>query len=238
MTFKEKLAAQGDKYHISFNDVQLDQFELFYRFLVEKNKFMNLTAITDEDEFIVKHLIDSLLIHDMIDWNSVTSCIDVGTGAGFPGIPLKIMYPDIKFVLLDSLNKRVNFLRDFIELVKLKKIDVIHGRAEDMARDKRYRASFDLCVSRAVADLRVLCEYCIPFLKKGGYFLPYKSKKGQEELNDSRNSMKLLGAKLEDTYEYHLEDGKGERVIFSIKKCLDTPNKYPRKAGVPSKNPL
>ena len=112
MTFKEKLAAQGDKYHISFNDVQLDQFELFYRFLVEKNKFMNLTAITDEDEFIVKHLIDSLLIHDMIDWNSVTSCIDVGTGAGFPGIPLKIMYPDIKFVLLDSLNKRVNFLRD------------------------------------------------------------------------------------------------------------------------------
>ena len=206
MTFKEKLAAQGDKYHISFNDVQLDQFELFYRFLVEKNKFMNLTAITHEDEFIVKHLIDSLLIHDMIDWNSVTSCIDVGTGAGFPGIPLKIMYPDIKFVLLDSLNKRVNFLRDFIELVKLKKIDVIHGRAEDMARDKRYRASFDLCVSRAVADLRVLCEYCIPFLKKGGYFLPYKSKKGQEELNDSGNSMKLLGAKLEDTYEYHLED--------------------------------
>ena len=238
MTFKEKLAVQGSKFHISFTDIQLDQFELFYKFLVEKNKVMNLTAITDEDEFIVKHLIDSLLIHDMIDSNSIRSCIDVGTGAGFPGIPLKIMYPDIKFTLLDSLNKRITFLSDFIELVKLNKIDVIHGRAEDLARDKKYRASYDLCVSRAVADLSVLCEYCIPFLKKGGYFFPYKSIKGKEELNHSSNSMNVLGCKLENTYEYQLEDGKGERVIFSIKKCLDTPNKYPRKAGIPSKNPL
>ncbi len=238
MTFKEKLAVQGRKYQISFSDIQLDQFESFYRFIIEKNKIMNLTAITDEDEFITKHLIDSLLIHDMIDSESITSCIDVGTGAGFPGIPLKIMYPNIKFTLLDSLKKRIVFLSEFIELIHFKEIDVIHGRAEDLARNKKYRASYDLCVSRAVADLRVLCEYCVPFLKKGGYFFPYKSIKGKEELKNSNNCMKMLGCKLEDTHEYHLADGKGERVIFSIRKCLDTPNKYPRKAGIPSKNPL
>lgn len=238
MTFKEKLVREGKRYRISFNDLQLDQFEAFYRFLIEKNKVMNLTAITDEDEFILKHVIDSLLIHDIIDGSLVTSCIDIGTGAGFPGIPLKIMYPDIRFILLDSLKKRIKFINEFIDLIKLKNIDAIHGRAEDLARDKAYRASFDLCVSRAVADLRVLSEYCIPYLKKGGYFLPYKSKKGKEELELSQNCFKLLACKLEDQYEYQFEDGKGERLIFKIRKCLDTPNKYPRKAGLPSKNPL
>ena len=238
MTFKEKLVLQGRKYGISFNEIQLDQFETFYLFLMEKNKVMKLTAITDEDEFILKHLIDSLLVHDMIEAGSVTSCIDVGTGAGFPGIPLKIMYPDIKFILLDSLNKRIKFINEYIDLVKLIKIKAIHGRAEDLAREKNYRASFDLCVSRAVADLRVLSEYCIPFLKKGGYFLPYKSKKGEEELIASQNCLKILGCKLEESHEYHFDEGKGDRLIFKIKKCLDTPNKYPRKAGVPAKIPL
>ena len=178
MEFKEKLKARALKEEISLSPKQLDQFELFYNMLIETNKSMNLTAITDEDEVIEKHFIDSLSCRRIMDMTIVKTCIDVGTGAGFPGIPLKIVYPEIQFVLVDSLNKRVGFLNEVKKALGLEGLEALHGRAEDLARDKSLRASFDLCVSRAVANLSVLSEYCIPFVRTNGYFVSYKGKKG------------------------------------------------------------
>ena len=171
---KERFLREG--FHLT--DIQILQFEKFYHFLIEKNKVMNLTAITDMEEVIEKHFIDSVSSSRIINYDNISNCIDVGTGAGFPGIPLKIVYPHISMVLLDSLNKRVKFLEEVIERLELKDIIAIHYRAEDAARVPQYREKFDLCVSRAVANLRTLSEYCIPFVKKKGVFLSYKSMKG------------------------------------------------------------
>ena len=166
------------------------------------------------------------------------SCIDVGTGAGFPGIPLKIVYPEIDFVLVDSLNKRVKFLKDVKEALGLEGLEALHGRAEDLARDKSLRAAFDLCVSRAVANLSVLSEYCIPFVRTNGYFVSYKGKKGLEEISNAQNCMNVLGCKIEKVDDFRLEEDEAERLLIRIKKCKGTPKLYPRKAGTPSKNPL
>ena len=168
MTFKEKMIAEFMKNGIEFRDEQIDQLSIYYDMLIEKNKVMNLTAITDEEEVIRKHFIDSLSCSSIIDMNNISKCIDIGTGAGFPGIPLKIFYPDTDFILVDSLGKRVKFLNDVTEALGLKGINSIHSRAEDLGHDPSYRGRFDLCVSRAVAGLNVLSEYCIPFLKKDG----------------------------------------------------------------------
>lgn len=238
MNFKEKLKKKAENIGIALNELQLQQFQGFYELLIEKNKVMNLTSITEEDEVIDKHFIDSLTCNRVIDMNQVKSVIDIGTGAGFPGIPLKIVYPDIDFVLLDSLNKRVRFLNEAIELLHLKKIQAVHGRAEDLARKPEFRGKFDLCVSRAVANLNTLSEYCIPFVRVNGFFISYKAQKGLEEIHESNHCMKELGSKIMQVDEFKLTDIDSNRVLIKIKKCKGTSKLYPRKAGIPSKNPL
>ena len=220
------------------NEKQLEQFEQFYHLLIEKNKVMNLTSITEEDEVIEKHFIDSLTCRRVMDMDSVNSLIDIGTGAGFPGIPLKIVYPEISVVLLDSLNKRVKFLQEVIRDLGLTGVEAVHGRAEDLARKPEYRGQFDLAVSRAVANLSTLSEYCIPFVRVNGFFVSYKAGKGLEEIESSDSCMRALGSKIMQVDEFQLPGEDSLRVLIKIKKCKGTPKAYPRKAGVPSKNPL
>ena len=237
-SFQIKLKEEMKHIDIILSDIQLKQFDQFYQMMIEKNKVMNLTAITREDEVIRKHFVDSVSCVKVCDVDKVTSVIDIGTGAGFPGIPLKIVYPDIHFLLVDSLKKRIAFLEDVIQALNLKKISAVHARAEDLARDKKFRSHFDLCVSRAVANLSTLTEYCIPFVKVGGYFISYKSQKGREESEMAANCFRTLGCSLEEAFEFQLEGEDAERLLLKIKKNRKTPKTYPRKRGVPSKNPL
>ena len=217
-----------------------EQFLLYYNMLIEWNSFMNLTAITDFDEVLKKHFTDSVsLIRAIPDLAEKRfKVIDVGTGAGFPGIPLKIVFPNISVVLLDSLNKRVNFLNEVISKLQLTDITAMHGRAEDFAQNKEYRESFDLCVSRAVANLATLSEYCLPFVKKNGRFISYKSEKVSEEFEVSGKAISVLGGEYENQITFELPDSDIYRNLFIIKKKSATPGKYPRKAGLPSKEPI
>lgn len=217
-----------------------EQFLLYYNILIEWNSFMNLTAITDFDEVLKKHFTDSVsLIRAIPDLSEKRfKVIDVGTGAGFPGIPLKIVFPNISVVLLDSLNKRVNFLNEVISKLQLTDITAMHGRAEDFAQNKEYRESFDLCVSRAVANLATLSEYCLPFVKKNGRFISYKSEKVSEEFEVSGKAISVLGGEYENQVTFELPDSDIYRNLFIIKKKSATPGKYPRKAGLPSKEPI
>ena len=217
-----------------------EQFLLYYNMLIEWNSFMNLTAITDFDEVLKKHFTDSVsLIRAIPDLGEKKfKVIDVGTGAGFPGIPLKIVFPNISVVLLDSLNKRVNFLKEVISKLQLTDITAVHGRAEDFAKNKEYRESFDLCVSRAVANLATLSEYCLPFVKKNGRFISYKSEKVSEEFEVSGKAISVLGGEYENQVTFELPDSDIYRNLFVIKKKSATPGKYPRKAGLPSKEPI
>ena len=221
---------------------QKQQFLTYYEYLVEKNKVMNLTAITEYEEVITKHFLDSLAVVK-------TSCfkpeelagkwlIDIGTGAGFPGIPLKIAFPELDILLLDSLNKRINFLNEVTEMLGLTKINTVHGRAEDYAKQKEYREQFDFCVSRAVANLSTLSEYCIPFVKQGGCFISYKSGNVDQELIQAEKAVKILGGQREDVVRFSLADTDMDRSFVVIRKAKPTPKKYPRKAGLPSKEPL
>ncbi len=232
----EKIKEKFKKLKLELTDQQAVQFFQYYEFLLEKNKVMNLTAIVDFDEVILKHFIDSLMIHQIVIPKG--RLIDVGTGAGFPGIPLKIIYPDLDVVLLDSLNKRVQFLNEVIQKLGLEKIIAIHGRAEDLAKKDNYREQFDLCVSRAVANLSTLSEYCIPFVRKEGFFIAYKSGKIQEELESGRRAINILGGIIEEQREVLLPDTDVFRCIVKIRKTGYTPKKYPRKAGMPAKEPL
>ena len=217
-----------------------EQFLLYYNMLIEWNSFMNLTAITDFDEVLNKHFTDSVsLIRAIPDLGEKKyRMIDIGTGAGFPGIPLKIVFPNISVVLLDSLNKRVNFLKEVISKLQLTDITAVHGRAEDFAQNKEYRESFDLCVSRAVANLATLSEYCLPFVKKNGRFISYKSEKVSEEFEISGKAISVLGGEYENQVTFELPDSDIYRNLFVIKKKSATPGKYPRKAGLPSKEPI
>ena len=217
-----------------------EQFLLYYNMLIEWNSFMNLTAITDFDEVLKKHFTDSVsLIRAIPDLGEKKyRMIDIGTGAGFPGIPLKIVFPNISVVLLDSLNKRVNFLNEVISKLQLTDITAMHGRAEDFAQNKEYRESFDLCVSRAVANLATLSEYCLPFVKKNGRFISYKSEKVSEEFEVSGKAISVLGGEYENQVTFELPDSDIYRNLFVIKKKSATPGKYPRKAGLPSKEPI
>lgn len=217
-----------------------EQFLLYYNMLIEWNSFMNLTAITDFDEVLKKHFTDSVsLIRAIPDLGEKKyRMIDIGTGAGFPGIPLKIVFPNISVVLLDSLNKRVNFLKEVISKLQLTDITAVHGRAEDFAQNKEYRESFDLCVSRAVANLATLSEYCLPFVKKNGRFISYKSEKVSEEFEISGKAISVLGGEYENQVTFELPDSDIYRNFFVIKKKSATPGKYPRKAGLPSKEPI
>ena len=238
MEFKEKLKARALKEEISLSPKQLDQFELFYNMLIETNKSMNLTAITDEDEVIEKHFIDSLSCRRVMDMTKVKTCIDVGTGAGFPGIPLKIVYPEIQFVLVDSLNKRVGFLNEVKKALGLEGLEALHGRAEDFAKKKEYREQFDLCVSRAVANLSTLSEYCLPFVAVNGSFVSYKSGDSEEEIHQAKHAISLLGGKVKNVDKFQLPGTDMGRALVEIKKTKQTPGKYPRKAGLPAKEPL
>ncbi len=227
-----------EELHISLTDVQLNQFEKFYEFLVERNKVMNLTGITEFQEVLTKHFLDSLACARVEDMTKVKKVMDIGTGAGFPGIPLKIAFPEIEFCLLDSLQKRVKFLQEVFELLQLDNITAIHGRAEEFAGKKEYRENYDLCVSRAVSNLSTLSEYCLPYVKTGGRFISYKSGKVQEEADQAKHAIYLLGGKLEKIEYFSLPDTDIERSLVVINKVKNTPGKYPRKAGTPLKEPL
>lgn len=225
-----------NKCSITLTDKQLEQFRIYYEMLVEKNKVMNLTGITEWDEVLEKHFLDSISLIRAVDLNRELTVMDMGTGAGFPGIPLKIAFPNLKVTLADSLNKRVFFLQEVIDALKLEGIEAIHGRAEDLARDKKYREQYDLSVSRAVANLSTLSEYCLPFVKLGGQFISYKSGEIEEEVAASKSAVFLLGGKVKDIIKFEL--GESGRSFIVIDKVKGTPKTYPRKAGTPSKKPL
>lgn len=223
---------------IILTDFQIEQFMVYYEMLEEWNQVMNLTAITEYNDVLKKHFIDSLSLCKAYDTSKNITCIDVGTGAGFPGLALKIAYPNMKVTLLDSLQKRIQFLDAVIQKLDLSDIETVHGRAEDYAKPGMLREKFDLCVSRAVANLSTLSEYCLPFVKKGGYFISYKSEKISDEMKAAENAISILGGKVKNQIEFMLPDSDIYRNLFVIVKKNDTPNKYPRKAGLPSKEPL
>jgi len=238
--FTRLLDAGCEELGIVLTEKQKEQFFKYFQLLTEWNQVMNLTAITEMPEVVTKHFVDSLLVVKVSDGirTEAYSCIDVGTGAGFPGIPLKIAFPQLQITLLDSLNKRVGFLNTVIQELGLTGITAVHGRAEDFGRNKEYREQFDLCVSRAVANLSTLSEYCLPFVKAGGKFLPYKSGKVEEEAREAESAVKKLGGSMRETKTLVLPGTDVDRTFVPIDKINMTPKKYPRKAGMPGKEPL
>ena len=234
--FKEIMISYAEKINIKFTEEQLNQFYEYMNLLLEWNEKINLTAITDPNEVILKHFIDSLTINKYIKENSTFA--DVGTGAGFPGIPLKILRPDLKITLVDSLNKRINFLNEVINKLNLVNIETVHSRIEDFGKDKKYRESFDFVTARAVANLAVLSEYLLPIAKVGGQCVCMKGSSVEEELSNGKNAIKVLGGKIKNIDEFVLPDSDMSRNVIIIDKIKNTPNKYPRKAGIPVKEPL
>ena len=235
---QSKFDLELEKIGITLNERQKQQFDKYYEMLVEWNKVMNLTGITEYDEVNLKHFTDSLTIARTQEMQKVQSVIDIGTGAGFPGIPLKIAFPHLKVVLLDSLNKRIKFLDAVIEELGLENISTIHGRAEDFAKPEQKREQYDLCVSRAVANLASLSEYCLPYVKIGGEFISYKSGEIEEELSDAKGAVFLLGGRLEECSTFILPGTDIHRSLVKIVKVNGCPKKYPRKSGLPTKSPL
>ena len=235
---RNKFFQQLERLDIHLSEKQEKQFYQYYELLVKWNKVMNLTAIVDYKEVQEKHFIDSLSLVKMINIKSVHTLIDVGTGAGFPGLPLKIVFPHLEVILLDSLQKRILFLNEVIHDLGLFQIEAKHGRAEDYAKDVKYRENFDLCVSRAVADLSVLSEYCIPFVKIGGKFISYKSDLIDEEVKHSENAIHILGGNIQKIEKFQLPESEIKRSFISISKERTTNKRYPRKAGIPLKKPL
>ncbi len=224
--------------NLVLDDNQMSQFIKYYEILVEWNSFMNLTTITEFDEVILKHFLDSISIVKGLNLKKMHTVIDVGTGAGFPGIPLKIVYPHLQITLLDSLNKRIKFLNKVISSLHLKEINTIHGRAEDYAKQLEYRESYDLCVSRAVANLSSLAEYCLPYIRKGGLFVPYKSGTVEQEVKDAEKAIHVMGGGMKEIIHFQLLDTDMERSLVIIEKKKNTPGQYPRKAGLPVKEPI
>jgi 16S rRNA (guanine527-N7)-methyltransferase len=225
-----------DEYHLSKE--QLDQFELYYRLLIEKNKVMNLTAITEEQEVFIKHFYDSLTISRVINLADTQKLLDVGTGAGFPGIPLKIAFPHLKLTLLDSLLKRIHFLQEVGDSLGFKDVDYIHGRAENIALLSAHRENYDLVTSRAVAKLNILAEYCLPFVQIGGDFVAMKGAEVEQEVLSAKQSLYILGRASKEIHPLTLPEQMGQRNLVVMKKNQATPKKYPRKAGIMKKSPL
>ena len=239
-----KLLDDLSEFGIDINDQQLEQFDSYYNLLIEWNKVMNLTAITDFDEVCKLHFVDSISGFKAFNFSEKEYKIaDIGTGAGFPSIPLKIVFPKLHFTLIDSLNKRIKFLNEVIEKLQLNtegSIDTLHGRAEDFCQGKNgnLRESFDVVVSRAVANMSTLSEYCLPYVKVGGVLVAYKGDKAKQELEDAKGAIHLLGGKLVSSEEFLLPNSDIHRTICIIEKKEKTSLKYPRKAGMPSKQPL
>lgn len=225
-----------ENFKLELTENQIEQFLKYYEMLIEKNKVMNLTAITEYDEVIEKHFLDSISLCQVYDLSKPVKILDMGTGAGFPGVPLKIAFPEVEITLADSLNKRIKFLDEVVAELGLQKVTMIHARAEELARNKEHRENYDLVVSRAVANLSTLGEYCIPFVKMGGNFISYKSGEIDEEVNAASKAIKILGGQIKDVYKFDLSDQK--RSFVTIEKIKTTPKTYPRKAGTPSKEPL
>ena len=236
--FKKILSDAAKNFGLQLSEIQLEQFDAFYKLVIEWNEKINLTAITEPQEFAVKHITDSLSLWDEKLLHSVEYVIDVGTGAGFPGIPLKIFRPQIKLTLLDSLAKRLEFLKVVSKSLELEEVYFLHGRAEDTAKQKDLRENFDLVTSRAVARLNILSEYCLPFAKVGGKFAALKGKQFQEEVDEAGNAIKILGGKISEVREIKLPTVNDARAVIYIDKKISTPKKFPRKAGIPTKKPL
>ena len=235
--FREFLIDAAQKFGVTFDERQLNQFEIFYKAVVEYNEKINLTAIVEEKDFAVKHIIDSLTVWDE-KFSAAKNLCDVGTGAGFPAIPLKIFQPQLEITLIDSLAKRVDFLKKITAELELGGVTCLHGRAEDFARDKNLRGKFDIVTARAVARLNVLAEYCLPFVKIGGTFTALKGKIFREEIVEAENAIKILGGGNIIVAEKTLPDLPDIRAVIYIDKKIATPKTFPRRAGIPSKNPL
>lgn len=238
MSFSAALQRAAAIYGLTLTERQQQQFQRYYELLIEWNEKMNLTAITEPQEVAVKHMIDSLSAWDAGLFTPGARLIDVGTGAGFPGIPLKIFQPELQLTLLDSLQKRVGFLQTVCDALELEGVSCVHARAEEAARQKAYREQFDIAVSRAVARLSVLAEYCLPFVRIGGSFLALKGMRYQEEADEAKRALHLLGGDIAAIRPVHLPELDDVRAILTISKKQRTPAVYPRKAGTPEKNPL
>lgn len=236
--FRGELSAAAKSFGLELTAAQLDALEKFYRLVVEQNRVMNLTAITEPREFAIKHVIDSLSAWDENFFRDAESLADIGTGAGFPAIPLKVFRPRLRLCMIDSLAKRVNFLRRVVTELELDGVEVVHGRAEDLARQKIFREQFDIVTSRAVARLNILAEYCLPFVKVGGRFVALKGKTFREELDEAQSAIKLLGGGKIFVREVKLPTLDDTRAVICVDKPRLTPTKFPRRAGLPSKQPL
>lgn len=238
MSFYELMKKAASDVNMSLSEEQYEKFIKYMKLVQEWNTKINLTAITEDEEFIKKHFIDCIKAFKSKKLSEAKSLIDVGTGAGFPGIPIAIMKEDIEVTLLDSLNKRINFLNLVVNDLKLKNVRTIHSRAEDGARTKELRENFDVATSRAVANMAVLSEFCIPYVKVNGYFIALKGPAIEDELKDCRNALGVLGGKLEDVIEVEIEDTDLKHNIVVVNKVKACPTSYPRKAGIITKKPL
>lgn len=236
----EQFQSELKKLQININEDQLKKFEQYYQALIEWNKKMNLTAITEKNEVYLKHFYDSLTIVKKFPFSLAEplKICDVGAGAGFPSIPLKIAYPDLQITIVDSLKKRITFLEHLAEVLELKNVSFYHDRAETFGRNKEHRAQYDIVTARAVARISVLSEFCLPLVKKGGYFIALKGSGGREELEEGKRAVTILGGKVREILSFQLPIENSDRTIIHIQKVKNTPKKYPRKPGVPSKNPL
>ncbi|MCF1684404.1 16S rRNA (guanine(527)-N(7))-methyltransferase RsmG [Tetragenococcus halophilus] len=232
--FQQKLY----QYHIELSQKQMEQFEHYYKLLIEWNQKINLTAITDKNEVYLKHFYDSVALAFSVKLDKKASICDIGSGAGFPSIPLKIVFPELKITIVDSLNKRINFLYTLVKELGLTEVYLFHDRAENFGQDLKNRASYDYVTARAVARLDVLCELCLPLVKKNGYFYALKAAKSQEELTDAKKAIATLGGKFIEDKQIYLPNTQDERNILVIEKTKETPKKYPRKPGLPNKKPI
>ena len=238
MSFVNDLSEVAKEYGLELTSDQISAFNRYYELLVKWNEKINLTAITEPREVAIKHIVDSLSCYQKELFTGQVSLIDVGTGAGFPGLPLKIFYPELKLTLLDSLNKRVKFLQLVVDELGLKDVEVIHARSEEAARNKKYREKFDLVTARAVARLPIICEYCLPFVKQGGTFIALKGRQYEEEIQEAQKAFSVLGGKLVKSMPVKLPELEDKRAVVYIKKEKATPKVYPRKAGTPERNPI